>query len=104
MKLRLDKFAFRQWDDVQYSGTRLRGISKEDFMKHVTGAEPHTLVDGYTRKQSRSLHLSTPAHASSDSLLQAHFRAQLCGRSQGAHGAVDGRDALSGAQRLPGPH
>lgn len=31
----LDEFAFRQFDDDTYAGTKIPGISKEDFMKSV---------------------------------------------------------------------
>lgn len=49
MKLRLDKFAFRQWDDVNYVGSKIpNSFSKEDFMSHVLKkSESFKLVDGY---------------------------------------------------------
>ncbi len=48
MRLRLDKFCFRQWDDASYPGTRMPpGVTREAFMKHVQAAGPLQLVDGY---------------------------------------------------------
>src|SRR4051812_48825328 len=48
MRLRLDKFAFRQWDDASYPGTRMPpGVSKSAFLEHVVAQGPQPLVDGY---------------------------------------------------------
>jgi hypothetical protein len=48
MRLRLDKFAFRQWDDASYPGTRMPpGVSKTAFLEHVVALGPQPLVDGY---------------------------------------------------------
>ena len=34
MKLRLDSFAYRQFEDPNYAGTKI-SVSKEEFMKQV---------------------------------------------------------------------
>jgi hypothetical protein len=48
LRLRLDKFCFRQWDDAHYSGTRMpHSISKEVFLQHVLKSGPFELRDGY---------------------------------------------------------
>ncbi len=48
MRLRLDKFAFRQWDDATYAGTRMPpGVSKTAFLEHVVALGPQPLADGY---------------------------------------------------------
>jgi hypothetical protein len=48
LRLRLDKFCFRQWDDAGYSGTRIPvTTSKEIFMHHVLKSGPFVLRDGY---------------------------------------------------------
>ena len=49
LRFRLDPFAFRQFDNAEYSGTRLTGVDKEAFVAAVIdhfAAEP-VLVDGY---------------------------------------------------------
>eukprot|EP01126_Amoeba_proteus_P034199 TRINITY_DN3395_c0_g1_i2.p1 TRINITY_DN3395_c0_g1~~TRINITY_DN3395_c0_g1_i2.p1 ORF type:complete len:142 (+),score=19.68 TRINITY_DN3395_c0_g1_i2:377-802(+) len=47
MKLRLDEFAFRQFDDPSYSGTRIT-LDKQAFMKQVNERlKDIQLVDGY---------------------------------------------------------
>jgi len=55
----LDPFAYRQFDDAEYSGTKITGVTKEAFMKHVCGyyeerlalekefPDRPVLVDGY---------------------------------------------------------
>jgi hypothetical protein len=35
LKLRLDEFAHRQFDDPSYPGTRIASMSKEQFMERV---------------------------------------------------------------------
>lgn len=45
LKIRLDKFCFRQFDDINYVGTRLSG-SKDEFLKHVL-SYPLELHAGY---------------------------------------------------------
>ena len=44
----LDPFATRQWDDMDYSGTRLT-VDKRKFLEEVNGAfaRGSPLVDGY---------------------------------------------------------
>lgn len=46
MKLRLDEFAFRQFDDPNYAGSKV-GVTKEVFMEHVNKVLPEVkLIDG----------------------------------------------------------
>ncbi len=44
--LRLDRFAFRQWNS-DYNGTKMTGISRDDFERAIQQLPAVTLVDGY---------------------------------------------------------